>query len=403
MTSGVPRPTRHHASRQISQRAQANPNFVNLLVGELPAGVPPVLLGALRLHAREGVAGAAHQYAPTLGVPALRWQIAQRYARRYGLSYQFDTEVLVTAGATEGIWSTLLALTEPGDEVVLFDPGYMVFASMITALGRVPVSVDLPGVQERGLVAAVRQKMTDKTRLLILNTPENPTGRVYGWADVTALVQHCVYQGVYVMHDEVYDDFIYEGHHCTASSVTGVHELVITVNSFSKRLGVAGWRVGWLTAHHRTLERIAPYHAFAVMNCPTPLQLALAEALEDPALERHVERGRDALKRTRDQLAAALIGLHLLHPDDQPQSGFYLFLDARPLAECLGLPPNNSSTLGEQVALHLAERAQVAVMPGVGFGASGANHVRLAFTVDTAVLQTFLDRLRGLLQGQHVL
>src|SRR5207248_3603526 len=192
--------------------------------------------------------GRGNQYPPGPGIPELRTAIAAHQERRYGLSYDPDTEVLVTAGATEAIAATLLALLEPGDEVIALEPYYDSYAACIAMAGgiRVPVTLRPPGFRlDTGALAAA---VTPRTRLILLNTPHNPTGAVLTPAELAAVAELACSRDLLVVTDEVYEHIVFEGEHVPIASLPGMRERTVTISSAGKTFSFTGWKVGWVTA-----------------------------------------------------------------------------------------------------------------------------------------------------------
>ena len=193
------------------------------------------------------MAGRGNQYPPGPGVPELRHAIAAHQQRFYGLDVNPDTEVLVTAGATEAIAAALLALTEPGDEVIAFEPYYDSYAACIALAGavRVPVTLRPPGF--RPDLDALRAAITPRTRLILLNTPHNPTGAVFTRAELTAIADLAVEHDLLVITDEVYEHLVFDGEHVPIATLPGMRERTVTISSAGKTFSFTGWKIGWVT------------------------------------------------------------------------------------------------------------------------------------------------------------
>jgi len=206
--------------------------------------------------------GRGNQYPPGPGVPELRTAIAAHQSTRYGLSYDPDTEVLVTAGATEAIAATLLALLEPGDEVVALEPYYDSYAACIAMAGarRVPVTLrpDPEAARFRLDLDELRDAVTDSTRLLLINTPHNPTGTVLTRAELTAIAELAVERNLLVVTDEVYEHLVYDdAEHIPLATLPGMRERTVTIGSAGKTFSFTGWKVGWVKAVSPTYWMLA--------------------------------------------------------------------------------------------------------------------------------------------------
>lgn len=196
--------------------------------------------------------GRGNQYPPGPGVPELRTAIAAHQQRFYGLDYDPDTEVLVTAGATEAIAASLLALLEPGDEVIALEPFYDSYAACIAMAGAVRVPLTLRAPDFRLDVDALRAAVTPRTRLLLLNTPHNPTGTVLTPSELAAVAELAVSRDLLVVTDEVYEHLVFEGAHTPLAGLPGMRERTVTISSAGKTFSFTGWKVGWVKPHSPT-------------------------------------------------------------------------------------------------------------------------------------------------------
>lgn len=395
-----------HPSKAISDAVAGDPEIVNLTVGEPGYGPPDRFLEAVR--ARLAIRGEDpppdyNRYAHSRGVPALRRAISEYYGRRYDLTVDPDRHVLVTHGGAEAIWLTVFALTAPGDEVLIPDPGYMLFEPITRMLGRRPVRV--PTRAEAGFVltpAALEPYAGARSRLLILNSPANPMGTLYDRASLEALAAWARERRLHVLHDEVFDSTVFAGEHTPALGLVPDGEHVILVNSFSKRFGMTGWRLGWLVGGEAVVATAAKAHTLMTLATGTLMQQAAAETLNDPACLHEVADHARALGAKAERFVQGLLEIPgFTLPAGQPAAGFYLFPDVTDFRR-LGLlaadGPADDGVSG-RVARHLLERAKVAVVPGDAFGACGEGHVRISFAAPEAQLQEALARFRRVLGG----
>ncbi len=194
------------------------------------------------------LAGKGNQYPPGPGIPELRHAIAAHQQRFYGLAYDPDTEVLVTAGATEAVAATLLALLEPGDEVIAFEPYYDSYAANIAMAGgiRVPVTLRPPGF--RPDLTELADAITPRTRLILLNSPHNPTGSVFARDELAAIARLAVERDLLVVTDEVYEHLVFDGQHVPIAQFPGMRERTVSISSAGKTFSFTGWKIGWVTA-----------------------------------------------------------------------------------------------------------------------------------------------------------
>lgn len=332
--------------------------------------------------------GRGNQYPPGPGVPELRTAIAGHQRRRYGLSYDPDSEVLVTAGATEAIAASLLALVEPGDEVIALEPYYDSYAACIAMAGgtRVPVTLR---PQDGAFVLdldELRAAVTRRTRLILLNTPHNPTGTVLSRAELTAIAELAQEHGLLVVTDEVYEHLVFDGaEHIPLASLPGMRERTVTIGSAGKTYAFTGWKVGWITASPELTSAVRAAKQFLTYVSSGPFQYAIAEALSLP--DTYTDTLRAELQAKRDLLieglTAAGFGVH------RPAGTYFVTTDIRPLGE----------TDGFAFCRALPERAGVVAIPNAVFydhRDEGAPFVRFAFCKKEEILREAVDRLKGL-------
>ncbi|MGW3015842.1 pyridoxal phosphate-dependent aminotransferase [Streptomyces longwoodensis] len=332
--------------------------------------------------------GRGNQYPPGPGVPELRHAVADHQLRRYGLAYDPDTEVLVTAGATEAIAASLLALLEPGDEVVALEPYYDSYAACIAMAGarRVPVTLRPAEGRFRLDLDELRDAVTDRTRLLLLNTPHNPTGTVLTRAELAAVAELAVERDLLVVTDEVYEHLVFDdAEHVPLATLPGMRERTVTLGSAGKSFSFTGWKVGWVTAPAPLVTAVRSAKQYLTYVASGPFQYAVAEALALP--ETYFEDFRADMRAKRDLLAGGLaeagFGVYV------PSGTYFVTTDVRPLGE----------TDGVAFCRSLPERAGVVAIPNAVFydhREEGAPFVRFAFCKRTEVLQEAVTRLKGL-------
>ncbi|MFE2100382.1 pyridoxal phosphate-dependent aminotransferase [Streptomyces sp. NPDC059468] len=335
--------------------------------------------------------GRGNQYPPGPGVPELRTAVAAHQRRRYGLSYDPDTEVLVTAGATEAIAASLLALLEPGDEVVALEPYYDSYAASIAMAGgrRVPVTLRPSfdgGARFRLDLDELRAAVTDRTRLLLINTPHNPTGTVLTRAELAAIAELAVERDLLVVTDEVYEHLVFDdAEHLPLAAFPGMRERTVTIGSAGKTFSFTGWKVGWVTAAPELVTAVRSAKQFLTYVSSGPFQYAVAEALALP--DTYFEAFRAGMRARRDILAAGLTeaGFEVF----KPAGTYFITTDIRPLGEKDGFA----------FCRALPERAGVVAIPNAVFyddREAGAPFVRFAFCKREEVLREAAERLRGM-------
>nr|WP_026058374.1 pyridoxal phosphate-dependent aminotransferase [Streptomyces sp. SS] len=332
--------------------------------------------------------GRGNQYPPGPGVPELRTAVADHQRERYGLVYDPDAEVLVTAGATEAIAAALLALVEPGDEVIALEPYYDSYAACVAMAGgtRVPVTLR---PHEGGYVLdldELRAAVTDRTRLILLNTPHNPTGTVLTRAELTAIAELAVERDLLVVTDEVYEHLVFDGtEHVPIATLPDMRERTVTIGSSGKTFSFTGWKVGWITASPELTSAVRSAKQFLTYVSAGPFQYAIAEALRLPAA--YFDSLRADLQAKRDLLSEGLAqaGFEVY----RPAGTYFVTTDIRPLG----------ATDGFDFCRSLPERAGVVAIPNAVFydhREAGAPFVRFAFCKKAEVLEEAVSRLKRL-------
>jgi N-succinyldiaminopimelate aminotransferase len=354
---------------------------INLGQGFPDTDGPPALLEA----AVAAIRGGRNQYPPGPGIPELRAAVAAHQARWYGLELDPDTEVLVTTGATEAIAAAVLALVDPGDEVVALEPTYDSYPATVALAGGTLVPVVLRPPEFRLDVAALRAAVTPRTRLLLVNSPHNPTGAVLSPAELGAIAAVAVEHDLVVLTDEVYEHLVFDGHrHVPLATLPAMRERTLTVSSAGKTFSVTGWKIGWASGPPPLVAAVRTAKQFLTYVSGAPFQPAVAAALGSP--DDVFTALAAALQARRDELATGLAELgfdvHL------PRGTYFLTTDIRPLGLDDGL----------RFCRDLPLVAGVAAIPHQVFHRDpdeGRHLVRWAFCKRPEVLAEALDRLRA--------
>ncbi len=352
------------------------PDVISLGVGEPDFTTPAQVVQA---GIRSLEAGRTH-YTSNHGTLELRRGIAENLERRYGVSYDPATEVLVTVGASEAVAATITALVDPGDEVLLHEPSYVAYMPAIVFAGGTTVHVPTRAVDGFALDPdEVERRVTARTRVLFLGYPCNPTGAVLPPDVLRALADIARRHDLLVVSDEIYDRLVYGGHrHEPISGLPGMRERTVLIGGFSKAYAMTGWRVGYICAPRDLLDGIVKIHQYAIMCAPTTAQDAAAVALRDA--EPDVERMLAEYDRRRRMFVDGLNRIGL--PTLEPRGAFYAF----PYVGGTGLT-------SEQFSERLLFEEHVAVVPGDSFGPSGAGHVRACYATSYEQLEEALARI----------
>jgi N-succinyldiaminopimelate aminotransferase len=354
---------------------------INLGQGFPDTDGPAVVLDAAVAAMRAG----HNQYPPPLGIPDLRQAIVEHQKRFYGLAFDPDTEVLVTAGATEAIAATIIALCDHGDEVVSFEPYYDSYSACIAIAGarRVPVTLRAPDFALD--VDRLRAAIGPRTKLLLLNTPHNPTGKVFTRAELAAIAEVCIERDVVVMTDEVYEHLLYDAQHVPMASMPGMRDRTITVSSAGKTFSLTGWKVGWLCASPELVAAVRTVKQFLTYVTAAPFQPAIAAALR--LGDEYFDGFAAELRAKRDLLGAGLraAGFTVY----EPRGTYFITTDIRSLGEQDGMA----------FCRRLPERVGVVAIPAVVLYddvVEGGPLVRFAFCKRTEVLEDAVRRLATL-------
>jgi len=351
-------------------------------VGE-PDFVTPA---AIRDAAKDALDAGMTKYTPTAGLPELRRLIAEKLDRENGLPYTPD-QILVTAGGKQALFNVALALLDPGDEALILNPSWVTYPEIVKLAGATPVVIEADEttgfkVTPRQLSAAI----TPRTRLMIFNSPSNPTGAVYSPAEIEALADVLVAHQVIVVADEIYEKLIYgDLRHLSIGSLgSEVFALTITVNGFSKAYAATGWRLGYAAGPLPVIKAATAIQSHSTSGANTFAQYGAIAALRGP--QETIEKMRAIFEQRRDLMITGLREIPGI-TCPTPQGAFYAF-------------PNISSTGLGSVAFceQLLERERVAAVPGIAFGAD--SHVRLSYATDAAMIREGLARLRHFVEAR---
>ena len=324
-------------------------------------------------------------YTSNKGLLPLRQLVAKHLLARYGVGYDPEEEIIITTGVSEAADIAVRALVDPGDEVLVAEPSYVSYSPCATLAGGKPVPVPCPEKDEFRLTPDnLAEKVTRKSRVLVMNFPNNPTGGVMGKADIDAIADLVVDHDLMVISDEVYSELTYEGRHVAVASHPELRDRTVTMNGFSKAYSMTGWRVGYLCAPKNIAELALKIHQYVMLCAPVMGQMAAIEAMKNG------EQEKDAMVREYRQRRNFFVeGLNRIGlPCHLPKGAFYAF----PSVAGTGLTD-------QEFAERFLTEKQVAVVPGSVFGGSGADHLRCAYAVSREDLGTALKRMEEFISG----
>jgi len=355
---------------------------INLAQGVCDTPVPAVVEAAAIAAIREG----QNIYTRCDGTARLREAIAAKQMRDYGLRYEAENEVMVACGATAGLHAAAMALLNPGDEVVLFEPFYGYHVNTLKSMRVEPVIVALAEPEWHLDVEAMRAAVTKKTRAILLNTPANPTGKIFTRPELEAVAQLCIERDLFLITDEIYEYFVYDGaRHICPASLPGMRERTIVISGFSKTYSITGWRVGYAAADVRWMPAMAHFHDLTYVCAPAPFQAATAAGLEQLPPSFYAQIAADHQAK-RERLVAALRDAGM--EPHVPPGAYYIMASAERLP---------GKTAAEK-ARYLLRTTGVAAVAGSAFyrPGRGENLLRYCFAKQDAELEEACARLRKL-------
>ncbi len=364
----------------VMSKLAAENGAINLSQGFPGFDCSPELVAFAERYLRTGF----NQYAPMTGVPALREALAQKAFELYNVAYDPDNEVTITSGATEAIFAAITAVVRPGDEVIVFEPAYDSYVPAIELNGGIPVYVSLTPPNYRVDWQAVSEKITDKTRLILVNTPHNPTGRVWTADDLQQLATLIQERDIWVVSDEVYEHILFDGRvHRSLMTHPLLQERTFVVGSFGKTFHITGWKIGYCLAPKELSTEFRKIHQYLTFSTVTPIQYALADYLKEPEHYLHLS---DFYQRKRDLF---LDGLRLWRFQFQPAEGsFFQTVSYAAISD----EPDY------ELAVRLTKEIGVASIPVSVFYQQKNDYriLRFCFAKDDAVLQEAAERLSKL-------
>ena len=324
-------------------------------------------------------------YTSNAGLMDLRKEICTYLKRKYNVSYDAVKETVVTVGGSEAIDIALRAMINPGEEVLIPQPSYVSYEPCAILAGATPVIIDLKAENEFRLTAQeLRDAITDKTKVLILPFPNNPTGAIMERKDLEAIAEVILEKDIFVISDEIYSELTYNGKHVTIAELPGMQERTIVINGFSKAFAMTGWRLGYACGPANIIEQMTKIHQFAIMCAPTTSQYAAVAALRDG--DEDVAQMCESYNQRRRFLMHAFKEMGL--PCFEPFGAFYVF----PCIKEFGMT-------SDEFATRFLQEYKVAVVPGTAFGDSGEGFLRISYAYSIDNLKVAIGRLAEFVEG----
>ncbi|WP_342418614.1 aminotransferase A [Paenibacillus sp. FSL H8-0168] len=366
--------------RKIANKVAALPGTLSLTIGQPDFPTPAHIMEAAHRAINEG----RTSYTPNPGLPELREAAAAFVARKYGLNYRGQDEVIVTNGASEALDITLRTILSPGDEVVLPVPIYPGYEPLIRLSGGIPVFADTRNSGFKLTAEVLEPYLTERTKAIILGYPSNPTGRVMSREELEAVADLLKERDLFIISDEIYSELIYDTPHVSIAALPGMRERTIVINGLSKSHSMTGWRIGFTLAPAEITQHMVKVHQYNVTCASSISQYAALEALTtgvDDALPM-----REEYRKRRDYVHGRLTDMGI--PLEKPEGAFYLF----PSIAHFGLSSMDFT-------LKLLEEHGVAVVPGDAFSSYGEGYIRLSYAYGQDVLEQGLDKIERFVRG----
>lgn len=371
--------------REFDYQVSAIPGIIKLTLGEPDFNVPD----AMKQGAIDSINNNDSHYAPGNGTLALRQAISDFLQDRYGLTYDSESEIAVTVGATEGIYASLSTIINPGDEVIIPTPTFPFYMAVTKILGGVPVEVDTSNDHFVLTPAKLKQVLAKHPHAkgLVLNYPSNPTGVTYTPAQIQALAETVKDTNLVVIADEIYSELVYEGDHTSIASLLPGQTLIL--NGASKSHAMTGYRIGFIAGPQELMKAVSAIHAMMVTSASNPAMAAAATAFGTPEGKAATQEMKAAYEKRRDLVVNRLqeLGFETLNP----QGAFYVFAKI----------PAQYGNDDLQFATDLANEGKVAVIPGSFFGTGGQGYFRISYATSTEKLTAALENIANFIEKEQ--
>lgn len=324
-------------------------------------------------------------YTSNQGLLSLRKAISQYLKRKYRLSYDPEREILITVGTSEAYDLAIRALVNPGDEVIVTDPGYISYDAVVKLAGGIPKYLPLQESNFKIKPAGLKKAISKKTKLLVLNYPSNPSGITYSKKELEKIAQIVRRNSLLVISDEIYSELTYDFQHIPFPALPGMKVQTIYINGFSKAFAMTGWRIGFACGPQEVIQAMNKIHQYTMLCAPIMSQLAAQEALLNG--ENALQEMKQEYRRRRDYLVERLREIGLEFPF--PEGAFYVFVSVK-----------ETGLTGEEFAYQLLRKKKVAVVPGVAFGSGNRDYIRISYTAEFEKLKKALNLIEEFLRSR---
>lgn len=323
-------------------------------------------------------------YTSNAGLKELKIEIARYLERRFSVSYDYDSEMMITVGGSEAIDIAMRVMLDPGDEVLIPQPSYVSYEPCAVLAGGTPVIINLKEENDFRLTAQeLEEAITSRTKILVLPFPNNPTGAIMERKDLEAVAKIVIEHDLFVISDEIYAELTYLDDHVTIASLPGMRERTVLINGFSKAYSMTGWRLGYACAPKEILEQMLKIHQYAIMCAPTTSQYAAVEAVRNGDVD--VSQMREEYNGRRRYLVKRLREMGM--PCFEPYGAFYAF----PCIRQFGMS-------SDEFATRMLQEEKVVVVPGTAFGACGEGFLRISYAYSLSKLKEALDRMERFIE-----
>ncbi len=321
-------------------------------------------------------------YSSNRGYEKLRNKIAEKIAEETGVIYDYRSEILVTNSGAEAINNTILSIIDDGDEAIVFSPAFVNYENMIKISGGVPVIIDLKREDQFEIdIREVEEHITERTKMLVINNPNNPTGAVYDREVLNQLCELSIKHNFIIVSDEMYSKLVYDAGFQSIASFPGMKERSVIINGFSKTYAMTGWRLGYVTANEKRINAILKIHQYSTTCSPTFIQIGVGEGMDTEHTKKEINKMVDNFADRRIRLMKGLDKIERLSYVI-PKGAFYIMVDV-----------SRTGLSGMEFARRLLEEKQVAVIPAVGLGNMCSDYIRISFAASTKNIETALDRM----------